>query len=147
MQGVFAAAPVTADAQLLVRLGLVHRDGEWIPYWESWVDWMRAQGWRRFGWYVWDQGPGLPGFVVGRLFRLLLLPRLPQACDGACHHRLDSDGLETGLGGNQRGAMAIAGLAPHRFAVPQVGLALLEPAAGDHLADDHFGGGADQPLG
>lgn len=25
------------------------------------VDWMRTQGWRRFGWYVWDQGPGLPG--------------------------------------------------------------------------------------
>ena len=50
MQGVFAAAPVTADAQLLVNLGLVHRDGEWIPYWEGWVAWMRAQGWRRFGW-------------------------------------------------------------------------------------------------
>jgi ParB-like chromosome segregation protein Spo0J len=67
MQGVFAAAPVTADAQLLVNLGLVHRDGEWIPYWEGWVDWMRAQGWRRFGWYVWDQGPGLPGDWNGRL--------------------------------------------------------------------------------
>jgi len=67
MQGVFAAAPVTADAQLLVNLGLVHRDGEWIPYWEGWLDWMRAQGWRRFGWYVWDQGPGLPGDWNGRL--------------------------------------------------------------------------------
>jgi ParB-like chromosome segregation protein Spo0J len=29
MQGVFAAAPVTDAAQLLVNLGLVHRDGEW----------------------------------------------------------------------------------------------------------------------
>jgi DNA modification methylase len=67
MQGVFAAAPVTADAQLLVNLGLVHRDGEWIPYWESWLDWMRAQGWRRFGWYVRDRGPGLPGDWNGRL--------------------------------------------------------------------------------
>ena len=67
MQGVFAAAHVTADAQLLVNLGLVHRDGEWIPYWEGWVDWMRAQGWRRFGWYAWDQGPGLPGDRNGRL--------------------------------------------------------------------------------
>ena len=28
MQGVFATAPVTADAQLLVNLGLVHRDGD-----------------------------------------------------------------------------------------------------------------------
>ncbi|MEH7830484.1 hypothetical protein [Gemmobacter denitrificans] len=28
---------------------------------------VRAQGWRRFGWYVWDQGPGLPGDWDGRL--------------------------------------------------------------------------------
>lgn len=66
MQGVFAAAPVSGDAQLLVNLGLVHRDGEWMPYWERWVEWMRDQGWRRFGWYVWDQGPGLPGDWNGR---------------------------------------------------------------------------------
>ena len=28
---------------------------------------MREQGWRRFGLYVWDQGPGLPGDWNGRL--------------------------------------------------------------------------------
>jgi DNA modification methylase len=28
---------------------------------------MRSAGWRRFGWYVWDQGPGLPGDWNGRL--------------------------------------------------------------------------------
>jgi DNA modification methylase len=67
MQGVFTAVPVTADAQVLVNLGLVHRDSEWQPYWEGWVEWMRASGWRRFGWYVWDQGPGLPGDWNGRL--------------------------------------------------------------------------------
>ena len=67
LQGVFAAAPVTADAQLLVNLGLVHRDSEWQPYWEGWVEWMRSSGWQRFGWYVWDQGPGLPGDWNGRL--------------------------------------------------------------------------------
>ena len=67
MQGVFTAAPLKADAQLLVNLGLVHRDGEWLPYWEGWVEWMRSSGWRRFGWYVWDQGPGLPGDWNGRL--------------------------------------------------------------------------------
>ena len=49
MQGVFTAAPVTGDAQLLVNLGLVHRDSEWQPYWEGWVEWMRSSGWRRFG--------------------------------------------------------------------------------------------------
>jgi DNA modification methylase len=27
---------------------------------------MRTIGWRRFGWYVWDQGPGLPGNWNGR---------------------------------------------------------------------------------
>jgi DNA modification methylase len=67
MQGVFAAMPVKHEAQVLVNLGLIHREGEWQPYWDGWIEWMRAQGWRRFGWYVWDQGPGLPGDWNGRL--------------------------------------------------------------------------------
>ena len=67
MQGVFAAAPITADAQLLVNVSLVHRDSEWQPSWKGWVEWMRTFGWRRFGWYVWDQGPGLPDDWNGRL--------------------------------------------------------------------------------
>lgn len=67
MQGVFSALPVKNSAQVLVNLGLVHRDGEWLPYWDGWIAWMRGQGWRRFGWYVWDQGPGLPGDWNGRL--------------------------------------------------------------------------------
>lgn len=69
MRGVFSALAdrVRPDAQLLVNLGLVHRDGEWVPYWSDWLEWMRAQGWRRFGLYAWDQGPGLPGDWNGRL--------------------------------------------------------------------------------
>jgi DNA modification methylase len=69
MQGVFGAARAALrdDAQILVNLGLVHRDGEWQPYWDGWIEWMRAQGWRRFGWYVWDQGVTVPGDWVGRL--------------------------------------------------------------------------------
>lgn len=67
MQGVFSIAPVKDGAQLLVNLGLVHREGEWMPYWDGWIAWMREAGWRRFGWYVWDQGPGLPGDWNGRL--------------------------------------------------------------------------------
>jgi DNA modification methylase len=105
MQGVFDAAPVTADAQLLVNLGLVHRDGEWIPYWEGWVDWMRAQGWRRFGWYVWDQGPGLPGDWNGRLapshefiFHFNRQPRKPNKTVESKHAG------ETLGGGGLRGA-------------------------------------------
>jgi DNA modification methylase len=107
MQGVFAAVPVTAAAQLLVNLGLVHRDGEWIPYWEGWVDWMRAQGWRRFGWYVWDQGPGLPGDWNGRLapshefiFHFNRAPRKPHKTVPSKHagETLGGGGLRTTQG-------------------------------------------------
>jgi len=105
MQGVFAAARVTADAQLLVNLGLVHRDSEWQPYWEGWVEWMRASGWRRFGWYVWDQGPGLPGDWNGRLapshefiFHFNRAPRKPHKTVPSKHAG------ETLGGGGLRGA-------------------------------------------
>ena len=69
MQGVFRHVPsvMAEDGQVLVNLGLIHRDGEWVPYWRGWLDWMRAQGWRRFALYAWDQGPGLPGDWNGRL--------------------------------------------------------------------------------
>ncbi len=69
MRGVFAAASgaLRGGGQMLVNLGLIHREGEWQPYWQGWLDWMRAQGWRRFGLYAWDQGPGLPGDWNGRL--------------------------------------------------------------------------------
>lgn len=67
MNGVFASLPVKDNAQILVNLGIVHRDKEWDPYWNAWIDYMRTLGWRRFGWYVWDQGPGLPGDWNGRL--------------------------------------------------------------------------------
>lgn len=67
MRGVFGNLPMTDSGQVLVNLGLIHREGEWIPYWDSWIQWMRDQGWRRFGWYVWDQGSGLPGDWSGRL--------------------------------------------------------------------------------
>jgi DNA modification methylase len=67
MRGVFAELPVTEGAQVLVNLGLIHRDNEWQPYWQSWLEWMREQGLRRFGLYAWDQGPGLPGDWNGRL--------------------------------------------------------------------------------
>ena len=54
MQGVLWAAPVADDAQLLVNLGPVDCDGERTPDRDGLVDWVRAQEWRRFGWYVWD---------------------------------------------------------------------------------------------
>ena len=67
MRGVFANLPMSDAGQVLVNLGLIHRDSEWLPYWHGWIEWMREQGWRRFGWYIWDQGPGLPGDWNGRL--------------------------------------------------------------------------------
>src|SRR5690606_19540091 len=35
MRGVFAGLPFTNEAQVLVNLGLIHRDNEWQPYWQS----------------------------------------------------------------------------------------------------------------
>ena len=66
MRDVFAQLPMADDGQVLVNLGLIHRDNEFVPYWEAWLGWMRTKGWRRFGWYVWDQGPGMPGDWAGR---------------------------------------------------------------------------------
>ncbi len=69
MQGVFGRLTdvMAPDAQVLVNLGLIHRDNEVQPYWQGWLEWMASQNWRRFGLYVWDQGPGLPGDWNGRL--------------------------------------------------------------------------------
>lgn len=67
MRGVFGNLPMAEAGQVLVNLGLIHRNGEWVPYWDGWIAWMMEQGWRRFGWYVWDQGFGLPGDWNGRL--------------------------------------------------------------------------------
>jgi DNA modification methylase len=55
------------DGQVLVNLGLVHRAHEVRPYWNTWIQEMRDKGWRFFGWYVWDQGWGMPGDWNGRL--------------------------------------------------------------------------------
>jgi len=69
MNGVFAAAmtALREDGQMLVNLGLVHRDGSVIPYWDNWLKWMPRHHWRFFGWYVWDQGVPVPGDWAGRL--------------------------------------------------------------------------------
>ncbi|MCK8787251.1 ParB N-terminal domain-containing protein [Roseomonas sp. NAR14] len=87
MRGVFQHLSLVLrdDGQALVNLGLIHRDGEWQPYWSGWLDWMRSQGWHRFGLYAWDQGPGLLGDWNGRLapafelvFHLSRQPRQPN---------------------------------------------------------------------
>ena len=69
MQGVFSAASdaMASDGQMLVNLGLVHRDGSVITYWDEWLKWMPKHHWRFFAWYVWDQGVTVPGDWAGRL--------------------------------------------------------------------------------
>jgi len=62
MAGVFGSAVAHAepDGQMLVNLGLVHRECRVVRYWDDWIADMDAMGWYMFGWYVWDQGWGLP---------------------------------------------------------------------------------------
>jgi DNA modification methylase len=67
MRGVFGNLPMADAGQVLVNLGLIHRDGEWLPYWDAWIEWMREQGWKRFGWYVWDKKHPMPMKDGGRL--------------------------------------------------------------------------------
>ena len=67
MNGVFAALPVKDGAQILVNLGLVHERGRVNAYWDAWLDYMDANGWPLFGWYVWDKGFGAASQNTGRL--------------------------------------------------------------------------------
>jgi DNA modification methylase len=62
-----ASVNLSPEGQMLVNLGLVHRDGEVVCYWEPMIHALRAFGYRLFGWYVWDQGAQMPGDWSGRL--------------------------------------------------------------------------------
>ena len=55
------------ECQLLVNLGVIHRNCEVFEYWTPWLEHMKANGWRLFGWYVWDQQVSIPGDTNGRL--------------------------------------------------------------------------------
>jgi DNA modification methylase len=59
--------PYSPVSQVLVNLGLIHRDGRVIRYWDSLIEDMEASGLRLFGWYVWDQLSGMAGDWNGRL--------------------------------------------------------------------------------
>ena len=72
MQGVFSVASRFAnpDAQILVNLGLIHRNGEVVQYYGPFIQWMRVGlDLRFFAHYVWDQGSGMPGANQGRLMQ------------------------------------------------------------------------------
>jgi DNA modification methylase len=55
------------DAQILVNLGLIHREGRVVRYWDALIGEMENNGWRLFGWYTWDQLSGMAGDWNGRL--------------------------------------------------------------------------------
>lgn len=67
VSGAMVSVVANEKTQFLVNLGLIHRDGEVIEYWNDLVSDMRNRGYRLFGWYVWDKGFGLPGDWNGRL--------------------------------------------------------------------------------
>lgn len=131
MRGVFANLPMAGDGQVLVNLGLIHRDNEVIPYWDGWLAWMRQQGWRRFGWYVWDQGPGMPGDWAGRLapsfefvFHFNRQSRKPNKIVPCKHAGQDShlraDGSSTAMRGKdgEVGGWTHAGQPTQDFRIP-----------------------------
>lgn len=110
MQGVFGAAldAMAADGQMLVNLGLVHREGAVQRYWDDWLSWMPSQGWRFFGWYVWDQSVTVPGDWAGRLAprheflfhfnRAARKPNKTVPCKWAGHEtHLRADGSSTAM--------------------------------------------------
>jgi DNA modification methylase len=61
------ASVAGSETQMLVNLGLIHREGHVIRYWDALIADMEAKGWRLFGWYVWDQLSGMAGDWNGRL--------------------------------------------------------------------------------
>ena len=64
---VLGETPFHTKTQILVNLGLIHRDGEVVEYWRPFKEDMSARGWKLFGWFVWDKGFGIPCGDVNRL--------------------------------------------------------------------------------
>lgn len=62
-----ALSLVPVGVTCLVNLGLFIENGELSRYWDVMINRMRDVGHKLQGWYVWDQGHGLPGDWNGRL--------------------------------------------------------------------------------
>ncbi len=67
VSGAMTGIPAHEATQILCNLGLIHRQGRVLRYWDDLIADMESFGWRLFGWYVWDQMSGLPGCWHGRL--------------------------------------------------------------------------------
>lgn len=66
MLGALDGHAFAGDVQMLVNLGVVHRKGEWVPYWWKWLHAMRGKKWRLAGQYIWDKLLAIPGQNQGR---------------------------------------------------------------------------------
>jgi len=53
--------------QMLINLGMVHKNGEVLEYWAALRSGLEAAGLKLAAWYVWDKGYGMPGDWAGRL--------------------------------------------------------------------------------
>ncbi|MFK0570595.1 DNA modification methylase [Endozoicomonas sp.] len=132
MTGVFGSTTLGKAmhqaGQVLVNLGMIHHKNEWQPYWNGWLEFMRIDGWRRFGMYVWDQGPGMPGDWAGRLapaFELIFhfnkqkrKPNKIVPCEGAgeVSHQQDAGGIRSNDG--EVGGWTHSGQAIQDFKIP-----------------------------
>lgn len=67
VSGALEKVPCHEGTQILVNLGLIHKDGHVVRYWDDLISDMTENNWRLFGWYVWDKLDGLPGDWNGRL--------------------------------------------------------------------------------
>ena len=67
VSGALLRTPAHETTQILCNLGLIHREGFVVRYWDEMIEDMEADGWRLFGWYVWDQLHGQTGDWNGRL--------------------------------------------------------------------------------
>lgn len=57
----------TPNCNILINLGLSHKNRQVDLYWTEWLEHCENIGWPLYGWYVWDKGTALPGDWSGRL--------------------------------------------------------------------------------
>jgi DNA modification methylase len=67
VSGALLGVPSHETTQIICNLGMIHKDGSVVRYWDDLFADMEGAGWRLFGWYVWDQGSGMAGHFGGRL--------------------------------------------------------------------------------
>jgi len=110
VSGALLKTPAHETTQIFCNLGLIHRDGFLVRYWDDLINDMQADGWRLFGWYVWDQLHGQTGNWNGRLapafefvFHFNKEPRIPNKTKQTMGGKLHGHGLRT-QSGNQRNA-------------------------------------------